>query len=102
MLILFFLYLGYLSLRQGFVNPERGQRAASLLAVIGVINLPIIKWSVTWWHTLHQPASLMRLAKPAIDPAMLRPLLWMAGAFLGYFLGMLLWRWRTLLQEGVG
>jgi heme exporter protein C len=98
MLLLFFLYLGYLSLRDSFSHPQRGQRSSSLLAVIGLINLPIIKWSVTWWHTLHQPASIMRWGKPAIDSAMLRPLFLMALTFLGYFLIILILRLRTSLS----
>ena len=82
-LILFFLYLGFLALVDLFDNPERGSRAGSMLVLAGVVNLPIIKYSVTWWNTLHQPSSISRLAKPAIDPAMLHPLLIMA---LGFFL----------------
>ncbi|HAT36108.1 MAG TPA: heme transporter HemC [Rhodospirillaceae bacterium] len=80
-LILLFLYLGYLALVNAFDDPERGQKAASLLAVVGVINLPIIKYSVDWWNTLHQPASVIRLDGPAIHPDMLWPLLIMAFAF---------------------
>ena len=93
-LILFFLYLGYMAL----VNePEHGARAGAILALVGVINVPIIKFSVDWWNTLHQPASLTRLDASAIDPAMLVPLLLMAAGFKLYFLAVLVIRMRTLL-----
>lgn len=78
MLILGFLYAGYI-LVCAFVKPEQhALKVAAILAIIGSINLPIIKWSVNWWHTLHQPASILRLAKPAIHWQMLVPLLSMA------------------------
>jgi heme exporter protein C len=91
-LILFFLYLGYLALLEAFEDSERSLNAASVLAVVGFINVPIIKWSVVWWTTLHQPASIMRIAAPAIHISMLVPLLVMALAFIGYFIWMLLLR----------
>jgi heme exporter protein C len=90
MLILFFLYLGHIALLNAFDDPQRGNRAAAILALLGVVNLPIIKFSVDWWNTLHQPASVFRMGGPSIDPAMLRPLLVMALAFLGYFVCLLL------------
>ncbi|MFL5196351.1 MAG: heme ABC transporter permease [Microvirga sp.] len=80
-LILFFLYLGYMALHDAFEDPARGARAASILALVGVVNLPIIKFSVDWWNTLHQPASVLRPGGPAIHPSMLYPLLVMAAAF---------------------
>jgi heme exporter protein C len=80
-----------------FDEPERGARAGAILALVGVINLPIIKFSVDWWNTLHQPASLTRLDTPAIDPAMLVPLLLMAAGFKLYFVTVLIIRMRTLL-----
>ncbi len=70
-LVLFFLYLGYIALVNAFDDPSRGARAGSLLALVGVVNLPIIKFSVDWWNTLHQPASVMRLGGPTIDKSML-------------------------------
>ena len=96
-LILFFLYLGYIALVNAFDEPERGARAGAILALVGVVNVPIIKFSVDWWNTLHQPASLTRLDAPAIDPAMLVPLLLMALGFKLYFLAVLIIRMRTLL-----
>ena len=74
-LILFFLYLGYMALHDAFEDPARGARAASILALVGVVNLPIIKFSVDWWNTLHQPASILRVGGPSMAPGMLWPLL---------------------------
>lgn len=75
MLVLLFLYLGVLALMDSFADPARGARSGGLLAIIGVINLPIIKFSVDWWATLHQPASLLRSGGSAIHPSLLYPLL---------------------------
>jgi heme exporter protein C len=80
-LILFFLYLGLIALRQAIEDPGRAGRAAAILSLIGGINLPIIKFSVNWWNTLHQPASVIRADGPTIHPALLIPLLVMASAF---------------------
>ncbi len=98
-LVLFFLYLGYIALVDAFDDPSRGARAASVLAVVGVINLPIIKFSVDWWNTLHQPASVLRLGAPTIYLSMLIPLLVMAVGFTLLFAALLLLRMRTLLFE---
>ncbi len=65
-LVLFFLYLGYIALINAFDDPARGARAGAILALVGVVNLPIIKFSVDWWNTLHQPASVFRLGGPTI------------------------------------
>src|SRR5215467_11129976 len=98
-LILFFLYLGYIAVVNAFDEPGRGAKAGSVLALVGVVNLPIIKFSVDWWNTLHQPASVMRLGGPRIDPAMLAPLLVMAAGFLLLFLTLLLLGMRAALNE---
>src|SRR6266849_6520306 len=98
-LILFFLYLGYLALANAFDEPTRGARAAAVLALIGAINLPIIKFSVDWWNTLHQPASVLRRGGPSIDIALLIPLIVMAAGFALLFLWLLLLRMRTALNE---
>lgn len=89
-LVLFFLYLGYIALGSAFDDADRGNRAAALLAVVGLVNVPIIKFSVEWWATLHQPASVLRLGGPAIHPSMLTPLLLMAAGFAAYFLALLI------------
>jgi heme exporter protein C len=98
-LILFFLYLGYIALHDAFDDPNRGARAASILAIVGSINLPIIKFSVDWWNTLHQPASVFRMDGPTIDPAMLWPLLITAVGFNFYFVAVLILRMRGQLAE---
>lgn len=93
--ILLFLYLGHIALTNAFDDPTRGARAAAILALVGVVNVPIIHFSVDWWNTLHQPASVSRLAAPAMDPSMLRPLLVMTLAFMAYFLTLWLIRIRA-------
>ncbi|HXV22777.1 MAG TPA: heme ABC transporter permease [Alphaproteobacteria bacterium] len=98
-LVLFFLYLGHIALLHAFDEPSRGARAAAILALAGIVNLPIIKFSVDWWNTLHQPASISRLERPAIDPSILAPLLVMAGAYFAYFVTLLMVRVRTELAS---
>jgi heme exporter protein C len=98
-LILFFLYLGYIALYDAFDEPARGGRAASILCLVGSVNLPIIKFSVDWWNTLHQPSSILRTGGPAIDPSMLWPLLVMWLAFLCYFVAVHILRTRAELAQ---
>ncbi len=95
MLVLFFLFLGHIALSRAFDSPERGDKAAAILALIGVINLPIIKFSVDWWNTLHQPASVVKLGGPSIHPSILIPLLVMGVAFLMLFVTLVLMRTET-------
>ena len=99
MLILFFLYLGDIALANAFEDPSRGGRAGSVLALVGVVNLPIIKFSVDWWNTLHQPASVMRLGGSTIAFSMLAPLLVMATGFGLLFVALLMLRMRSALNE---
>ena len=99
MLLLFFLYLGHIALSRAYDSPERGDRAAAILALIGVINLPIIKFSVDWWNTLHQPASITRLDAPAIHNSILVPLLWMAVSLLFLFVYLVLLRTETEIDR---
>jgi len=98
-LVLFFLYLGYIALVNAFDDSSRGARAGSLLALVGIVNLPIIKFSVDWWNTLHQPASVLRLGGPSIDRSLLLPLLVMWAGFALLFLWLLLLRMRIALNE---
>ncbi len=98
-LILFFLYLGYIALHDAFDDPARGARAAAILCLVGSVNLPIIKFSVEWWNTLHQPASIMRADGPTIDGSMLTPLFLLAIAFLCYFVAVHILRTRAQLAE---
>jgi heme exporter protein C len=96
-LILFFLYLGHMALARAFDDPARGARSAAILALAGFVNVPIIKFSVDWWNTLHQPASIARMGGPTIDASMLVPLLLMAVGFTTLFGVILLLRMKTEL-----
>jgi heme exporter protein C len=96
-LVLFFLYLGYIALVHAFDDPTRGSRAGAILALVGIVNLPIIKFSVDWWNTLHQPASVFRLGGPTIAASMLWPLLIMALGFTVFFVTLWLLRIRSAL-----
>ena len=80
-LVLFLLYLGLIALWNAIEEPGRAGRAAAILALVGALNVPIIHYSVEWWNTLHQPASVFRVGGPTIDPSLLAPLLVMAVAF---------------------
>lgn len=92
MLVLFFLYVGYIALCDAFDDEQKGIDAGAVLLIAGVINIPVIKFSVDWWNTLHQPASIIRLDGPAIDAKMLWPLLVMALFFKAFFV------WAALLR----
>ncbi|PZU45983.1 MAG: heme transporter HemC [Sphingomonas sp.] len=98
MLVLFLLYLGVIALIHLHDDRVRGLKMAGYLAILGTINLPIIKFSVEWWNTLHQPASI-RLSGSSIHPEMLAPLLLSALGFLLLFAGLVLVRMRTLIAE---
>jgi len=80
-LVMFIMYLGLIALWRTVEDPARAGRAAAVLTLVGAINLPIIKFSVDWWNTLHQPASVFRLDGPTIHPSILVPLVAMAIAF---------------------
>lgn len=99
MLVLFFFFIGYIALANGFARPERGARMAAILALIGCINLPIVKFSVDWWHTLHQPASILRSGGISIDSSMLWPLLIMAIGFQFFFIWIVLHRISWMLAN---
>ena len=96
-LVLFFLYLGYMALVNAFDDPARGAKAAAVLALVGFVNVPIIKFSVEWWNTLHQPASVFRMDGPTIHPDMLWPLLLMASGFTLFYVTLLLVRIKSEL-----
>jgi heme exporter protein C len=93
-LILLFLYFGVMSLRSSFEDAARGDRAAALLATVGVVNVPIVHFSVVWWNSLHQGATIAKLGKPSIDTSMLWPLLSMFLGFLLFFFAVLCIRVR--------
>ena len=89
-LVLFLMYLGVIALWWTIDEPSRAARAAAVLSLVGVINIPIIKFSVDWWNTLHQPASVVRLGAPTIHSSILVPLVVMLVAFALLFLTLLL------------
>ncbi|MBM3564548.1 MAG: heme ABC transporter permease [Alphaproteobacteria bacterium] len=99
-LVLLFLYFGYIALNGAFDDPTRGARASAVLALVGFINVPIIKFSVDWWNTLHQPASIIRAGGPAVHSSMLVPLLLMALAFKAYYVWILIIRLRAEIAAG--
>jgi heme exporter protein C len=110
-LLLFLMYLGVIALWRTVDEPTQAARAAAVLTLVGAINIPIIKFSVDWWNTLHQPASVLRLGGPTIHPAILAPLVVMAAAFTLLFLTLLLAairneimrrRVRTLMMRQAG
>ncbi|MEE4244768.1 MAG: heme ABC transporter permease [Kangiellaceae bacterium] len=97
-LILLFLYVGHMALFNAFDDVKKADRAAAILAIVGVINIPIIHFSVEWWNSLHQSASLSKLEKPNIDSALLWPLLTMILSFKLFFVAILLpWIRNTIL-----
>lgn len=93
-LILLFLYLGYMGLRSSFDDVTRADRTSAVLAIVGIVNVPIIHYSVVWWNSLHQTATVMQIAKPAMPAAMLIPLLMMLLGFTLLFFSLLLIRLR--------
>lgn len=100
-LVLFFLYIGFMSLHSIITEPSYRERACSVLALLGVINLPIIHYSVIWWNTLHQGPSISKFAAPSIAPTMLYPLLAMIAAFMLFYSIILIIRMQNhiLLKE---
>ena len=93
--VLLLMYLGILALTRAIDDPTRAARAAAIITLVGFINIPIIKFSVDWWNTLHQPASVLRLDGPTIDPSMLWPLMVMALGFTMLFLTLHMMAMRT-------
>jgi len=85
MFVLFLLYLGYIAVWEAIEEPHRAAMIARIVALAGFINVPIVKFSVEWWNSLHQPASVFRIGGPAIDPSMLWPLIVMGLAYLSLF-----------------
>jgi heme exporter protein C len=94
-LVLFLLYLGYMALRSAIDDEQKAARAAAVLGLVGLINLPIVKFSVDWWNTLHQPASLLRAGGSSLAPVVLWPLLTMMAAYAALFLAIWLTAIRT-------
>jgi heme exporter protein C len=100
MLILFFLYLGMIALQQAFMHRDTADKASAVLALVGMVNIPIIYKSVDWWNTLHQPATIKFTSKSTIDPSMLYPLLVMViGFYCFYALVLLLYTRVEILRR---
>ncbi|GHC74242.1 heme ABC transporter permease [Limoniibacter endophyticus] len=97
--ILFLMYLGIVSLARAIDDPSRAGRACAIVALVGFINIPIIKFSVDWWNTLHQPAAVLRLDGPTIDPSMLMPLLVCALGFTLVFVSLHLYAMRNEIMR---
>jgi heme exporter protein C len=98
-LILLFLYFGFMALHASIDDPRRADRAAGLLALVGVVNIPIIYWSVKWWNTLHQGASVSLTAAPKMASTMLTGMLVMALAFWMYSIAAAMLRVRRIIRE---
>ena len=98
-LVLFFLYVGHIALVRAFDDRQRGYRAGAILALVGVVNLPIIKFSVNWWNTLHQPASITLTGAPTMAPEMLWPLLLAAVGGMFGFAALVTARTRAAVME---
>ncbi len=94
-LILFFIYIGHILISNAYDDVRKGDRNAAILTLVGIINLPVIKWSVDWWNTLHQPASISKFSSPSIDSSMLLPLFIMTFSFLFFFLTLAFLRIRS-------
>jgi heme exporter protein C len=94
-LILLFLYMGVIGLHRAFENPRQGARAGAFLALIGLINVPLVHFSVHWWNTLHQGSTISLFGHSKIAASMVWPLFIMMAATLCYFLASLLSRMRA-------
>ena len=84
--LLFLLYLGYIGIWRVIEHPGRAARVAAIMGLVGFINVPVIKFSVSWWNSLHQPASVLRIGGPAIAPSMLWPLITMGIAYFALYI----------------
>jgi len=98
-LILLFLYLGFMALQAAIDEPRRADRAAAVLAIVGAVNVPIIYYSVKWWNTLHQGASVSLTRAPSMASTMLTGMLLMALAFWAYSIAASLTRVRCIIRE---
>jgi heme exporter protein C len=98
-LILLFLYFGVIALRNAIDDPRRADRACSVLAIVGAVNIPIIYFSVKWWNTLHQGASVSMTAAPKMASIMLAGMLVMSFAAWFYAIAAVLWRVQAIIIE---
>ncbi|MEQ1705745.1 MAG: heme ABC transporter permease [Rickettsiales bacterium] len=98
-LILFFMYIGYIALSDSYNNKENGRKICAIMALIGFVNIPIIRFSVEWWNTLHQPASIIRSGGVSIDNSMLVPLFSMGISFMLIYSILLIMSIKTMLIQ---
>jgi heme exporter protein C len=98
-LVLFFIYLGIIALRQSIDDEARASRAVAILTLVGAVNIPIIKFSVDWWNTLHQGESIFRAGGPSIAASMLAPLFVMTFAFMGLFATAMMLRMQAMIMR---
>jgi heme exporter protein C len=101
-LVLLFLYFGFIALQAAIDDPRRADRAGALLAIVGAVNIPIIHYSVVWWNTLHQGASVSLTKAPTMAAQMLTGMLLMALAFWMYSIAVTLLRVRCIIKEREG
>ena len=99
MLVLFLLYIAYIGITNAGDDLYRSEKPASAIALLGVINVPIVKFSVDIWNSLHQPASVLKISGPAIDGSMLIPLLLMFGAYITFFIAVWIIRVRVVMNK---
>lgn len=99
MLVLFFLYLGMIALQEAYENQDSADKTSAILALVGMVNVPIIYKSVDWWYTLHQPATLKLMEKSSIHPSMAYPLIWMIISFYLVYAWLLIVRVRLEILQ---
>ena len=99
MLILFFLYIAYIMTWQTITNKDLAAKISAALGIIGFINIPIIKFSVDWWNTLHQPATISKLSAPSIHISMLTPLMLMTLAYVLFLITLFLIRYKIEILD---
>ena len=99
MLILFFLYIAYIMTWQTITNKDLAAKISAALGIIGFINIPIIKFSVDWWNTLHQPATISKLSAPSIHISMLTPLMLMTFAYVLFLITLFLIRYKIEILD---
>jgi heme exporter protein C len=95
----FFIIYGYIAVVNSGDDLYRAEKPASIVALLGVVNVPIVKFSVDIWHSLHQPASVLKSGGPSIDSSMLLPLFIMFFGFIMYFISMMIFRSDKIIRE---
>ena len=98
MLVLSIFYILFILAHKLIENEDKANKVSNIIAIIGLINIPVIRYSVDWWNTLHQPASISKLSKPSIDPSMMTPLIIMTTAFIFIGLSIAILRIKTEIE----